>query len=223
MVSALVKTAVNTARLVTRFTAEACRTCRISSYKSISRIPTHLTIEEREFLFFKARSLGSGSIIAEIGSYLGASACFLAAGGGSRISKLYCIDTWENDAMSEGPRDTFDRFQKNTAVFDQVIVSLRGNSVEMAKRLNAPIDLLFVDADHSYDAVAGDLRAYLPKLRNGGLLILHDYGWAAGVQRVVHEIVRNIQIEEPYILPNMYSVFVDSGRLMVPTWSNDKD
>jgi predicted O-methyltransferase YrrM len=223
MVSALVEKAVNTARFVTRFTAEAYRTCRIPYYRSISRIPTHLTIEEKEFLFFKARSLGSGSIIAEIGSYLGASACFLAAGGGSRISKLYCIDTWENDAMSEGPMDTFDRFQNNTAVFDQVIVSLRGNSVQMAKRLNVPIDLLFVDADHSYDAVAADLRAYLPKLRNGGLLILHDYGWAAGVQRAVHEIVRYIRIEDPFILSNMYSICVDPGRLIVPSWSNDKD
>ena len=33
----------------------------------------------------------------------------------SRISKLYCIDTWENDAMSEGKKSTFDAFTQNTS------------------------------------------------------------------------------------------------------------
>jgi predicted O-methyltransferase YrrM len=223
MLSMLVDKIFNTVHLLTRLTGDVHGAHRIPFYKSISRIPTHLTIEEREFLFDKAQSPASGSIIAEIGSYLGASACFLAAGGGSRLSKLYCIDTWENDAMSEGPWDTFDRFQKNTAMFNHVLVPFRGNSVEMAKRLNGPVDLLFVDADHSYDAVARDLQAYLPKLKTGGLLILHDYGWADGVQRAVNEIVCHIRIDEAFILPNMYSVRVDPGRLVAPTWSEDTD
>ncbi len=171
-----------------------------------------MTMEERVFLYQSARDLTSGSVIAEIGSYLGASACFLASGGWNRISKLYCIDTWENDAMSEGPRKTFDAFLRNTSVFKDII-ALKGRSTDVAKLIVGPVDLLFIDGDHSYQAVIADLKTYLPKVKVGGLLILHDWGWAEGVQRAVGEIIVPIQVDQPHILPNMYSVRVDPGRL----------
>jgi predicted O-methyltransferase YrrM len=188
---------------------------RIPFYERISRIPTHMTMEERVFLYKSARDLASGSVIAEIGSYLGASACFLASGGWNRISKLYCIDTWENDAMSEGPKKTFDAFLQNTSVFKNVIVPLKGKSRDMVKLLDGPVDLLFVDGDHSYKTVMTDLKTYLPKVKGGGLLILHDWGWADGVQRAVREIIVPIQVDQPCILPNMYSVRVDPSKLRI--------
>jgi hypothetical protein len=36
------------------------------------------------------------------------------------------------------------------------------------------VDLLFIDADHRYDAVADDFRRYGPLVRRGGLVALHD-------------------------------------------------
>ena len=137
---------------VKRRTREAYRAYRIPFYRQISQIPTHMTMDEREFLYDAARTLPAGSVIAEVGSYLGASACFLASGGSSRISKLYCIDTWENDAMSEGKRSTFDAFNHNTSEFKDVIVPLKGRAREMAIVINEEIDLLFIDGDHSYDS-----------------------------------------------------------------------
>ena len=38
----------------------------------------------------------------------------------------------------------------------------------------APIDLVFIDADHSYDAVRNDFLAWSPKLASDGLIALHD-------------------------------------------------
>jgi predicted O-methyltransferase YrrM len=199
-------------RRVRRRTHELRRLCQIPFYERISRIPTHMTMEERVFLYKSAKELASGSVIAEIGSYLGASACFLASGGWNRIGKLYCIDTWENDAMSEGPRKTFDAFLRNTSVFKD-IVALKGKSTDVAELVVGPVDLLFIDGDHSYQAVIADLKAYLPKVKVGGLLILHDWGWAEGVQRAVREIIVPIQVAQPHILPNMYSVCVDPNKL----------
>ena len=40
------------------------------------------------------------------------------------------------------------------------------------------LDLVFIDADHSYDAVKADLAAWVPKLRKGGVLSGHDYNSA---------------------------------------------
>ena len=45
---------------------------------------------------------------------------------------------------------------------------------------DATVDVIFHDAGHEYGAVEADLRAWLPKLRVGGIWALHDYGWAGG-------------------------------------------
>ena len=37
------------------------------------------------------------------------------------------------------------------------------------------VDVFYLDADHTYDAVRRDLAAALPKLRDGGWMILNDY------------------------------------------------
>jgi predicted O-methyltransferase YrrM len=209
----LLKWAREILRRVKHGTHELYKLRRIRFYERISRIPTHMTMEEREFLYKSARALASGSVIAEIGSYLGASACFLASGGWGHISKLYCIDTWENDAMSEGQKKTFDAFLQNTSVFKDVIAPLMGKSLEVVRLLDGPVDLLFIDGDHSYESVVTDLKTYLPKVKAGGLLIMHDWGWAEGVQRAVRETVVPIQVDQPHILPNMYSVRIDPSKL----------
>lgn len=40
------------------------------------------------------------------------------------------------------------------------------------------IDLLFIDGDHRYDAVMADLLRWAPKVKVGGHMLLHDYGFA---------------------------------------------
>lgn len=43
-----------------------------------------------------------------------------------------------------------------------------------------PVDLLFIDGDHSYDGVQRDVMAYLPLVRPGGYVALHDVCRQAG-------------------------------------------
>ena len=53
-----------------------------------------------------------------------------------------------------------------------------------------PVDLLFVDADHTYSAALRDLKLYSPMVRPGGVVAGHDYAdgtWFKGVVRAVHE------------------------------------
>lgn len=38
-----------------------------------------------------------------------------------------------------------------------------------------PIELLFIDGDHSYEGCLGDLVAWTPHVSPGGLIIIHDY------------------------------------------------
>ncbi|MET0650789.1 MAG: class I SAM-dependent methyltransferase [Pyrinomonadaceae bacterium] len=37
-----------------------------------------------------------------------------------------------------------------------------------------PLDLLYIDGDHSFEGVAADFRLYTPLVRAGGLVVLHD-------------------------------------------------
>lgn len=132
--------------------------------------------------------------IVEIGSYIGGSSSFLASAAKEKIGIGYCIDTWKNEGMCEGLKDSYNAFIRNTKPYEDWIVPLRGKSVEMTKNFNKNIDLLFIDGDHSYEAVKSDVEAWLPKLKEGAIVIFHDYGWAEGVQRTIEETVKPIQI-----------------------------
>lgn len=57
---------------------------------------------------------------------------------------------------------------------------IAGDSKAVAKdwRLHWPIDLVFVDGDHTYEGAAGDLLGWFPFLKPGGFISIHDYGKA---------------------------------------------
>ncbi len=170
---------------------------------------THLTKDELLLLYRLATELPKGSIMVEIGSYLGASSCALAAAASERKGALFCVDTWENDAMTEGPRDTYQEFMSNTKRYRQFIVPLRAKSQDAAYDFNRVIDLLFIDANHAYSAVISDLNCWLPKLRSGGWVLMHDWGWAEGVKKAVQDVVFPLQFGNPLTLPNLYAVRVE--------------
>lgn len=52
------------------------------------------------------------------------------------------------------------------------------------------IDFLFIDGDHRYDAVKRDFEMYSPLVRKGGIIGLHDIGYAeeGGVHKLWDEI-----------------------------------
>jgi predicted O-methyltransferase YrrM len=71
---------------------------------------------------------------------------------------------------------------------------------------DASLDFVFIDANHLYENVRSDIRAWWPKVRPGGLVIGHDYGvdrdadgrW--GVRRAVDEFAamqcREVRVED---------------------------
>src|SRR5689334_8265806 len=79
------------------------------------KIPTWSSTTLLEALFRLAAELPEKARIVELGSYLGASTCFLAAGAAQRNGRVIAIDLWNNETIPGGPRDTFAEFQKNTA------------------------------------------------------------------------------------------------------------
>ena len=59
------------------------------------------------------------------------------------------------------------------------------------------LDLVFIDADHSYESVKEDILLWQPKVREGGIICGHDYtaNIIRGVKMAVDEIYQNENIE----------------------------
>lgn len=172
-------------------------------------IYSHMTVEERLLLYRLAKTLPARCNVVEVGSYLGASSCFLAAGVRSKCGRVFSVDTWMNDAMSEGKRDTYSAFLENVDRYKDLIVPIRSESKIAAKDFAHNIDMLFVDAGHDYESVKSDLDSWLPKVRPQGWVVMHDWGWAEGVQRAVKECLMPILAGNPQTLPNLFAARVN--------------
>ena len=64
--------------------------------------------------------------------------------------------------------------------------SHRDSTLEETKRLlsGRPIDLLFIDGDHTYEGVKKDWEMYSPLVRSGGLIVFHDVAGNYGETQV---------------------------------------
>ncbi len=165
---------------------------------------THLTTQEKRKLFELAGKFDDGFAL-EIGSFVGASACFISAGM-DKHSKLICIDTWENDAMSEGKRDTKKEFDDNTKSFETKIIKVQGYSTNVKDQvleITDKLDLLFIDGDHSYEGCKADWDLYIDMVKSSGCVVFHDCGWAEGVVKVIEEDAKPI-MSNFGSLPNMF-------------------
>jgi predicted O-methyltransferase YrrM len=166
-----------------------------------------LTVDEAIALYELARGLPNmHPTVVEIGCWQGKSSVCLARGLAKKEGPcLYCIDPFDasgDDASRDqyadrakglaGPlRTAFEQNLRDAGVLDIVEVR-QGLSHEHAPSWRTPIDLLFLDGDHSYEAVRRDFLDWAPKIRPGGILCLHDavHEVHEGPRRVVEELIR---------------------------------
>jgi len=81
------------------------------------------------------------------------------------------------------------RFDKAVHPYAKRLVKLKGDSVEMAQHVeDESLDFVFIDADHRYQGVKGDLEAWMPKVKPGGWITGHDVH-LRGVKRALDELV----------------------------------
>lgn len=145
-----------------------------------------------------AAAAGGRERILELGSFLGRSARAMLD---NSDATLWCVDTWRGSgrggksaglAVDEGD---FRTFLANTADVSDRVVILKMTTRKAAEQLPAAhFDLVFIDADHSYQAVMFDIAMSVPLLRSGGILCGHDHqaGWK-GVDRAVAGVVLDPQ------------------------------
>jgi predicted O-methyltransferase YrrM len=160
----------------------------------VKRLAGWLSPAEVSILYRLARGCAGRGVIVEIGSWQGKSTVCLGAGSqAGKGSKIYAIDphVGSPEHQKNGQVWTFDAFQKNireagVAGLITPIVKFSGDAAEDIKE---PIELLFIDGAHEYEAVKLDFELYEPKLVEGGMIAFHDtIGWE-GPERLVAEVI----------------------------------
>jgi hypothetical protein len=92
-------------------------------------------------------------------------------------TQCYCVDTWQGeDHAGHYDNSIFETFSeyhdKYFSVFSRKIrKTFDEASVEFS---NDSIDLLHIDGLHSYEAVKRDYDTWLPKVKDGGVILFHD-------------------------------------------------
>ena len=120
---------------------------------------------------------------AEIGVYRG----FFSRHNLATWSGQYAmIDWWAKRNKSAFEDATVDNFmngddrkiaEENVRAYANRVTFVKALSLDAATHFPSEyFDWLYVDALHTYDAVMADLRAWWPKLRDGGLFSGDDYG-----------------------------------------------
>jgi hypothetical protein len=92
-------------------------------------------------------------------------------------TRCFGIDTWRGDQHAGGyDETTFAQVtEHNRDNYESFSTLLRSNFDEaLARFAEASIDVLHLDGLHTETAVRHDVESWLPKLRPGGILLLHD-------------------------------------------------
>lgn len=142
----------------------------------------------------------TNALFVEIGSFKGRSSAYLATeilNSGKSI-QLCCIDTWAGSTehqqggeceVKEVVEGTlYETFLTNMKPVEGYYRPLRMTSLEAVNLFeDQSIDFLMIDGEHSFDAVSAEIRAYLPKMRPGGLMTGDDV-WGEVAQAVDQEL-----------------------------------
>jgi len=149
-------------------------------------IPGWMSFPEQLFLFESAKKMES---VIELGSWKGKSTYAICKSGCPDVT---AIDHWkgskdEPEAHAEAKSGSVEaEFRKNMKEFKNLkIINADINDV-VDTIPDHSVDMIFIDAGHTYEEVKNDIRKWKPKARI--LLCGHDYvsGWP-GVKQAVDE------------------------------------
>jgi predicted O-methyltransferase YrrM len=151
-----------------------------------------LSDDQGRALFRAAAGTDGRGAIVEIGSWKGRSTTWLAAGARLAGHRVYAVDP-HHHSREYPEAATLDEFLANLARngLSDVVDPLVMTSEEAAAHITGPVELLFIDGDHSYEAVRRDAELWLPRLIEGGTVMFHDVATAAytGPRRIVRQMV----------------------------------
>jgi predicted O-methyltransferase YrrM len=142
------------------------------------------------------------SVIVEIGTGRGGGTIVIANSLKTDNGTIYTIDKRENPFL------TFD-------MPDKRINFLRGDSVEISNWFdNGSIDFIYFDGSYTYNGLIADLKAWLPKIKNNGIVCGHDCVYRfENFDKIEQELIRKYQHQKnlltSQLVPNNRKIVQD--------------
>ena len=156
-----------------------------------SHIPGDFSGDDMLILKDHIKELRAGDNYLEIGVEYGKSAAsaIFSATEGVNIFLCDIQDRQPNIGLNRLSRK--DYFEQEG--LDKKSTFILGDSKEVAKTWDkGELSLIFIDGDHFYEAVKADINGWFPHLKNGGVMLFHDYDPPYGaVSMAVNELVRD--------------------------------
>lgn len=136
--------------------------------------------------------------IAEIGVYKGrATAIFNVELINRNIDyNYYAIDHFLGSEEHDNTVDYYSIALENLNPIIDKINLIKNDSInESEKYPDNYFDIVYIDASHDYESVKKDIIAWLPKVKDGGIICGDDYvgGWP-GVVKAVNEVIGEVQV-----------------------------
>jgi hypothetical protein len=132
---------------------------------------------------------GRAPKVCEVGSWAGRSAIIMARNGAT----VTCVDTWEGSKNDDGCKQYDGSRGTPFQVFLRNIQGLPirahvDRSPDAASEFkDGEFDIVYIDAEHDYDSVKADIKAWKPKAKY--LLAGHDYHVFLDVRKAVTELL----------------------------------
>lgn len=161
----------------------------------VMSIDGQISRAEARTLIELARDTNPGSVIVEIGTFRGRSTAALAFGSKlGNQNRIYAIDPhvmFTGVFGGEfGPKDQAELYQNLVKAGVGHIVAVVSLPSQAAARCwdRKNVGLLWIDGDHSYEAVSADYKSWSRFLVKDGLIAFHDQ-LAPGVAQLLGELL----------------------------------
>lgn len=188
-------------------------------------IPGWLEKDEALLLYMLARGRFNDGAVVELGAYQGRSTACLARGlvDSGSSSKVISIDTHagchehqpgapnfnSHTVDTLGKVNTLPLIKRNlkSIGLEQYVDIWCMSTCDASGKFVGDIGVLFIDADHSVDAVRNDFKLWSKYLRYGSIIALHDVGTWDGPTIVSNELISS----------GLYQKFCQTSSILVLT------
>lgn len=151
----------------------------------ITLMDGHAYIHDDEIKLFSSMAKETSGPIVEIGCAFGASPSIFLLHSKPGV-RLHSIDPFVQDSMKDfqanekicrkNVKNILNFYNKDEKYADwNLHVDFSYNLVKKWPEIEAkPIEILFIDGDHNYEAVKKDFDDWFPLVKNGGYILFHD-------------------------------------------------
>lgn len=158
-----------------------------------------------DILYKLSKEVPSGGTIVEIGSLFGSTAILMGFATKPSV-KIHCV---ELNVLSK----FIDHIKEHK--MEGKIAIWAGSSQSVRTRWQTPIDLLYIDGDHTYESVLRDSEMWTPYIEKGGIVVWHDYNnnslECKNVKKAVDEFLERSSNFE-VIIPETANKFIRVAR-----------